>query len=240
MAGDMTAMPEALHLIRSYEQELNQLRRLIVEMGGIVELQVEQATRAVIDQDAEAATRAVEADPRVDALERETEQFVIRLLALRQPMAGDLRLIIGGLKASDDLERIGDYASNVARRAIILMQAPPSFSLVGLAHLADLVRQNLHRMVAALEDADAAVAAEVWRADKEVDDMYNAVFRELMTYMLEDSHNITTCTHLLFVARNLERIGDHTTNVAETMYYAAAGEELKGPRPKTESDIYLP
>lgn len=234
-------MPEApQHLVRSYEQELNQLRGLIVEMGGIVESQVGWATHAVIDRDVEAATRAVEADPRVDALERDIEQFVIRLLALRQPVAGDLRLIIGGLKASDDLERIGDYASNVAKRAVVLTQAPPSFCLVGLAHMADLVRQNLHRMVTALGDSDAAVAAEVWRADKAVDDMYNAVFRELMTYMLENSHNITPCTHLLFVARNLERIGDHTTNVAETMYYAATGEELQGPRPKTESDIYLP
>jgi len=234
-------MPEAVqHLVRSYEQELTQLRGLIVEMCRIVESQVALATKAVMDRDAEAATQAVAADPKVDALEREIEQFVIRLIALRQPMAGDLRLIIGALKASDDLERIGDHAANVAKRSIVLTQAPPSFSLVALAHMADLVRQNLHRMVAALDDSDAAVAAEVWRADKAVDDMYNAVFRELMTYMLENSHNITPCTHLLFVARSLERIGDHTTNVAETMYYATTGDELSGPRPKTESDIYLP
>ena len=234
-------MPEsAEHLVRSYEQELNQLRGLILEMGGIVEWQVALATKAVMERDTEAATQAVEADPRVDALERDIEQFVIRLIALRQPMAGDLRLIIGALKASDDLERIGDYAANIAKRAIIFTQAPPSFSLVGLAHMAELVRRNLHRMITALDDGDAAVAAEVWRADKAVDDMYNAVFRELMTYMMENSHNITPCTHLLFVARNLERIGDHATNVAETTYYAATGEELPGPRPKAESDIYLP
>ncbi len=234
-------MPEApQHIVRSYEQELNQLRGLIVEMGGIVETQVSWATQAVIDRDAEAATRAVEADPRVDTLERDIERFVVRLLALRQPMADDLRLIIGGLKASDDLERIGDYASNISKRATVLAQVHPSFCLAGLAHLADLVRLNLHRMVVALRDTDPAVAAEVWRADQEVDDMYNVVFRELMTYMLEDSRNIAPCTHLLFMARNLERIGDHTTNVAETMYYAATGEELPGPRPKTESDIYLP
>jgi phosphate transport system protein len=234
-------MPEtAQHLVRSYDQDLQQIHGLIVEMGGIVESQVALATKAVMDRDAEAATQAVEADPRVDALERGIEQFVIRLLALRQPMAGDLRLIIGALKASDDLERVGDYAANIAKRAILLTRAPPSFSLVGLAHMAELVRQNLHRMVTALDTGDAAVAAEVWRADMAVDDMYNAIFRELMTYMLENSRNITPCTHLLFVARNLERIGDHTTNVAETMYYAATGEELQGPRPKTESDIYLP
>jgi phosphate transport system protein len=234
-------MPEAAqHLIRSYEQELNRLRGLIVEMGGIVESQVALATKAVMEQDVEASTQAVEADPRVDALERGIEQFVIRLIARRQPMANDLRLIIGALKASDDLERIGDYAANIAKRAIILSRAPPSFSLVGLAHMAELVQQNLHRMVTALGAADAAVAAEVWRADRAVDDMYNAVFRELMTYMLENPHNITTCTHLLFVARSLERIGDHATNVAETMYYAATGEEFQGPRPKTENDIHLP
>jgi phosphate transport system protein len=234
-------MPEAAqHVVRRYDQDLQQIHGLIVEMGGIVESQVALATKAVMDRDAEAATQAVEADPRVDELERGIEQFVIRLLALRQPMAGDLRLIIGALKASDDLERVGDYAANIAKRAILLTQAPASFSLAGLAHMAELVRQNLHRMVTALDTGDAEVAAEVWRADKAVDDMYNAVFRELMTYMLENSRNITPCTHLLFVARNLERIGDHATNVAETMYYAATGAELQGPRPKTESDIYLP
>ncbi len=234
-------MPDtAQHIVRSYEQELNQLRGLIVEMGGIVESQVVSATRAVIDRDTDAATEAVEADPKVDALERDIEQFVVRLLALRQPVADDLRRIIGALKVSDDLERIGDYAANVAKRSIVLIQAPPSFSLAGLAHMAELVRRNLHNMVTALDDSDAAVAAEVWQADKAVDDMYNVVFRELMTYMLENGHNITPCTHLLFVARSLERIGDHTTNVAETMYYATTGKELSGPRPKTESDIYLP
>jgi phosphate transport system protein len=209
-------------------------------MAGIIESQVASAIRAVTGPDVDAASQAVEADPEVDALEREIEHFVIRLIALRQPMAGDLRLIIGALKASDDLERIGDYAANVAKRAIVLTQAPAPFCLAGLAQMADLVQQNLHRMVTALDDADAKVMAEVWRADKAVDDMYNVVFRELITYMLEDPHNIAPCTHLLFIARSLERIGDHATNVAETMYYSATGEELAGPRPKTESDMYLP
>lgn len=228
------------HLIQSYEQELNQLRGLLVGMGGTVESQVELATKAVMQRDAAAAQRAIEADPSVDALERTIEQFVIRLLALRQPMADDLRRVVGALKASDDLERIGDYAANVARRAKVLIVTPPSFSLAGLGQLADLTQRNLHRMISALDDSDAAEVAEVWHADKAVDDVYNVVFRELMTYMLENSHNITPCTHLLFVARNLERIGDHITNVAETMYYAIRGEELTGPRPKSESDIDTP
>ena len=224
------------HVIRSYDQELRQLRSLMADMGSIVETQVALATDAIVNRNPAAATRAVEADPKVDALEREVERFVIRLLALRQPMAADLRLIVGALKASDDLERIGDYAANVAKRAIALAQFPSSFSLTSLAYMADLVRQNLHKMINGLDDANAA--AQVWRADKAVDDMYNTVLRELMTYMLEDARNITPCTHLLFIARNLERIGDQSTNIAETMYYAATGEELSGPRPKGEDDVY--
>lgn len=235
------AMPEtSKHFIQSYELELTQLRALLIQMGNIAETQLASAMKAVLERDSDTASGAVEADPKVDALEHEIEQSAIRLIALRQPVAADLRLIIGALKASDDLERIGDYASNVAKRAIVLAQAPASFSLVGLAHMAELVQRNLHRMVAVLDDSDPAVIAEIWRADKEVDDMYNSVFRELMTYMLENAHNITPCTYLLFIARSLERIGDHTTNVAETIYYARTGEELSGPRPKSESEIYLP
>ena len=236
-AGSAAMTPETTtHVIRSYDQELRQLRSLMADMGSIVETQVALATDAIVNRNPAAATRAVEADPKVDALEREVERFVIRLLALRQPMAADLRLIVGALKASDDLERIGDYAANVAKRAIALAQFPSSFSLTSLAYMADLVRQNLHKMITGLDDANAA--AQVWRADKAVDDMYNTVLRELMTYMLEDARNITPCTHLLFIARNLERIGDHSTNIAETMYYAATGEELSGPRPKGEDDVY--
>jgi phosphate transport system protein len=223
-----------MHVIKSYEQELQQLRSLVVEMGGMVEAQVAQATDAVVNRDVAAAARAVEADPKVDALEHDLERFAIRLLALRQPVADDLRLIIAALKASDDLERIGDYAAGVAKRAIVLAEHPATFNLAGLAHMAELVRQNLHKMIIALSDANAEAAAEVWRADKSVDDMYNIVFREFMTYMLEDLRNMTPCTHLLFIARSLERVGDHATNVAETMYYAATGEELSGPRPKSE------
>lgn len=235
------AMPEpAQHVVRSYDQDLNQLRSLIVRMGAAVELQVVLASRAVLELDAAAAMQAIEADPAVDALERDIERFVIRLLALRQPVAGDLRLIVGALKASDDLERIGDYATNVAKRSIVLRNAPPNFAMAGLGHMADLVQANLRTMVAALANADADMAAEVWRADAAADEVYNGVFRELVTYMLENSQNIGICTHLLFVARNLERIGDHTTNVAETVYYAVTGDEMSGPRPKAESDTYLP
>ncbi|HQT80215.1 MAG TPA: phosphate signaling complex protein PhoU, partial [Rhodopila sp.] len=162
-------MPEPVqHVVRSYDQDLNQLRSLIVRMGAAVELQVVLASRAVLELDAAAAMQAIEADPAVDALERDIERFVIRLLALRQPVAGDLRLIVGALKASDDLERIGDYATNVAKRSIVLRNAPPNFAMASLGHMADLVQANLRTMVAALANADADMAAEVWRADAAV------------------------------------------------------------------------
>jgi len=232
-------MPETTqHIVKSYEQELKRLRDLLVEMGGLVEAQLATATLAVVEQDTDAATRAVEQDPAVDALEREVETFVIRLLALRQPMAGDLRQIVAALKMSSDLERIGDYAANVAKRSIVLSQFNLSFKLSGLAHMARLVQESLKLTVDAIGDEDAEKAVHVWRSDQAVDDIYTAIFRELVTYMMEDPRNITPCTHLLFIAKNLERIGDHATNIAETVHYAAVGESLPEVRPKGDSANY--
>jgi phosphate transport system protein len=234
-------MPSDLpqHIVKSFEQELKQLRAMLVEMGGLLEAQLATAGAAVMQGDSAAATAALEQDPAVDALEREVEQFVIRMLALRQPMAGDLRQIVAALKISSDLERIGDYAANVAKRSIVLAQFNLPFKLAGLAHLTRLVQENLKRTIDILGDYDAERAIEVWRADQAVDDIYTAIFRELITYMMEDPRNITPCTHLLFVAKNLERIGDHTTNIAETVHYATTGEVLPEGRPKGETSAYM-
>jgi len=232
----MTETPE--HVVKSYDQELKRLNNLLAEMGGIVENQLALAAEAILNRDAGAATRAVEEDAKVDALEREAEQFVIRLLALRQPVAGDLRQIVAALKITDDLERIGDYAANVAKRSIVLAQYALPYSLSGLAHMAQLVQQNVKEIIDALGESDADRAAAVWRSDEVVDDMYNAIFRELITYMMEDPRNITPCTHLLFIAKNLERIGDHATNIAETVHYAVTGENLPDERPKGTSAAY--
>jgi phosphate transport system protein len=232
----MAEAPE--HLVKSFDQELKRLRNLITEMGGIVESQVAMAADAIMDRDVAAATRAVEEDPKVDALEREVEQFVIRLLALRQPVAGDLRQIVAALKITGDLERIGDYAANVAKRSIVLAQFNLPLSFAGLAHMARLVQQQLKSIIDAVGEGDADKALEVWRSDQVVDDIYNAIFRELITYMMEDPRNITPCTHLLFIAKNLERIGDHATNVAETVYYAVTGESLPESRPKGDTSAY--
>jgi phosphate transport system protein len=232
----MADAPE--HLVKSYDQELKRLGNLITEMGGIVESQVALAAEAFMDRDAETAARVVEGDPKVDAIEREVEQFVIRLLALRQPMAGDLRNIVAALKITGDLERIGDYAANVAKRTIVLSQFALPISLSGLGHMAQLVQANLKLIIDAVSENDTDKAIQVWRSDQVIDDLYNTVFRELITYMMEDPRNITPCTHLLFIAKNLERIGDHATNIAETVYYAVIGEPLTEARPKGDTSSY--
>jgi phosphate transport system protein len=228
----------AEHIVKSYEQELKQLGNMLTEMGGIVENQVAMASEAIVTRDSSVASKVVEDDPRVDAIERQVEQFVIRMLALRQPLAGDLRLIIAALKITGDLERMGDYASNVAKRSIVLDQFPLPYSLGGLAHMARLVQENLKTIIDAVGEQDADKAIEVWRSDQAIDDLYNTIFRELITYMMEDPRNITPCTHLLFIAKNLERIGDHATNIAETLHYAVQGENLPETRPKGDTSAY--
>jgi phosphate transport system protein len=226
------------HLVKSFDTDLKKLRDMLTEMGGMVERQLALAAQAIVDRDNAAATQAVDEDPKVDALEREIEQFVIKMLALRQPMAGDLRQVVSALKITSDLERIGDYSANVAKRSIVLAQYSLPYSLAGLAHMVAMVQEQLKSIIDALSASDSAKAVEVWRSDQVVDDLYNALFRELITYMMEDPRNITPCTHLLFIAKNLERIGDHTTNIAETIYYTVEGEPLPDTRPKGTSSAY--
>lgn len=230
----MADAPE--HLVRSYDQQLKRLRNFLTEMGGIVENQVALAATAVLDRDAAAATRAVDSDSNVDTLEHEAEQFVVGLLALRQPMAGDLRHIVAALKISGELERIGDYAANVAKRSIVLAQFSLPGPLAGLGTMARLVQEHLKTVIDAIGDNDTEKAISVWRSDVTVDELYNVLFRELITYMIEDPRHITPCTHLLFIAKNLERIGDHATNIAEMIYYAVTGEVLPDARPKGATD----
>jgi phosphate transport system protein len=238
MADNKTQAGQPGHTVRSYDAELTRLGGLLTEMGGIVETQVGLSAEAIMENDSDAATRVVELDPQVDELEREVERFVIRLLALRQPVADDLRKIVAALKITGDLERIGDYAANAAKRSIVLAQYTLPFGLTALANMAKLVQQNLKTVIDAVGQGDAALAEEVWRSDYVIDDLYNAIFRELITYMMEDPRNITPCTHLLFIAKNLERIGDHATNVAETVYYATTGDSLPDTRPKGDTSAF--
>ena len=237
MSGHGIEARGAPHTFKSFAQELQRLRDLMTEMGGLVENQLALATQAIVNHDPELATRAVQQDPAVDALEREAEKLVIRMLALRQPMAGDLRQIVAALKITAALERIGDYAKNVAKRSIVLEQFAVPFTLTGISAMARLVQENLRLVIDAIGENDAEKAVQVWQSDQAIDDLYNSIFRELVTYMMEDARSITPCTHLLFIAKNLERIGDHATNIAETVHYAVTGEALTEERPRGQ-DAY--
>lgn len=222
---------ERSHIVSSYEQELEQLRAMVAQVGHIVEEQVDLALRAISDHDEAAADEAARRDPEVDELERDVEGLVIRLLALRSPMGADLREIVAALKITGDLERIGDYAASIARRAM-KAAADRQISLSGLRSMGRLVSENLQKTVEAVINHDSNQAMEVWHADRGVDEYYVTLFRELVTYMMEDARNIRACTELLFVAKNLERIGDHATNVAERVFYAVTGENLPTVRPR--------
>ena len=226
-------MPEdAKHIVTSFEADLKKLRDMIAGMGGLVERAVADATGALIQHDPDVAASVVANDPKIDAEERAIEQFAVQLLALRQPVADDLRQVVAALKVITDLERIGDYSANIAKRSLVINKLSSQLAMSGLGQMARLVQQNLKTVIDAVGEADPQKAISVWRADQMVDDLYNTIFRELITYMMEDARNITACTHLLFIAKNLERIGDHATNIAELTYYAVTGESLPDFRPK--------
>ena len=226
------------HIVRSYDEDLRRLRDMTARMGGLAERQVADSTRALVRRDTALASEVVQRDAQIDQLEREIEAFCVRLIALRQPMAADLRVIIGAMKASNDLERIGDYARNAAKRAIVLASLPPLGSLNGFERMAHLVQENLKAAMDAFVANDADAARRVWEADEPVDAIYNGIFRELLTFMMEDPRNITAATHMLFIAKNLERIGDHTTNIAERIHYAVRGDNLPEDRPKADESAY--
>jgi phosphate transport system protein len=226
------------HIVRSYDDDLRRLRDMTARMGGLAERQVADATRALVRSDTSLASEVVQRDVQIDALEREIEAFSIGLLARRQPMAGDLRVVVAAMKAAIDIERIGDYAANAAKRAIVLSSQPPIGSLNGFERMAQLVQENLKAAMDAFVNDDAEAAHRVWEADEPIDAIYNGIFRELLTFMMEDPRNITAATHMLFIAKNLERIGDHTTNIAERIFYAVRGDSLPDDRPKADQSAF--
>jgi phosphate transport system protein len=211
---------------------------MVAQMGGLAESQLQAAIEALVARDAEEAARVVKSDVRIDQLERQSSNQTIRMLALRQPMAQDLRQVVAALKISSDIERIGDYAANVAKRAIALTQSPPMRPVGGIARMGRLVQQIIKDTLDAFSDNDAAKAIAAWKRDQEVDDMYNSLFRELLTYMMEDPRNIGPSTHLMFIAKNIERIGDHATNVAEIIHYLVRGEDISEARPKSDKTSF--
>jgi phosphate transport system protein len=220
------------HTVKSYDEELAHLTNIIARMGGMAEAQFASAMQSLARRDSDLAARVVAGDGRIDELEQEIQSFTVRLLALRQPVAGDLRHIVAALKISSELERIGDYAANVAKRTLVLNQMPAITPVSAILHLAKLVQEILKDIIDAYIERDVDKAIRVWNRDEEVDDMYTGLFRELITYMMEDPRTITAATHLMFMAKNIERIGDHATNIAETLYFLVVGTPLKGARPK--------
>ena len=220
------------HIVKSYDSELNRLRAAVVQMGGLAESQLAAAIQAVARRDSDLAGSIVAGDAKVDELQGQVEDFVVRLLALRQPMANDLRQIVGALRIAGELERIADYAANVAKRAIALNQAPIVRPVNAIPRMGAMVQALIKDTLDAYVAGDAAKARAVWERDEEVDELYNSLFRELLTYMMEDPRSISTCTHLLFMAKNIERMGDHTTNVAELIHFMVVGEKIGGMRPK--------
>jgi phosphate transport system protein len=213
------------HTVKAFDQDLDQLRAMIAEMGGLAESAIRESMQALVRRDVEAAARVVERDKKIDALEMEVERQAVQLIALRAPMADDLREVVAALKIVGVVERIGDYAKNIAKR-VPALEGSKIEPLSLLPEMARIAGEMVHNVLDAFAARDAAKAVEVCERDRAVDDFYNSIFRALLTFMMENPHNITQATHLLFVAKNLERIGDHATNVAEMVYFAATGEHL--------------
>ena len=214
------------HTLKAFDEDLDRLRALISQMGGLAEHAIGEAMRCLVQRDAQGASRIVEEDKKLDALEIETERRVVQLIALRAPMAGDLRDVVAALKISGVVERIGDYAKNIARRVPQLENAGKIEPLSLLPEMARIATQMVHDVLDAFVNRDAEAAVRVAERDEAVDDFYDSIFRTLLTFMMENPNNIGQAAHLLFVAKNLERVGDHATNIAEMVYYAATAQHL--------------
>jgi phosphate transport system protein len=234
------AMAMTEHTIKAFDADLQDLARMVAEMGGLAEKQISDAIDALDHRNADKARKIVADDARIDALQREIEEKTILTIARRQPMAIDLREIVAALRVSNDLERIGDLAKNIAKRVGALdTDFHPQQILRGVEHMAELVLTQIKDVLDAYARRDTVKAMAVWRGDEEVDAVNNSLFRELLTYMMEDPRNISFCIHLLFCAKNIERMGDHATNIAETVFYMVEGQTLTDERPKGDSTAMI-
>ncbi len=223
------------HIVSAYDEELDFLVRRISEMGGIAERMLGEAVTALINSDAGLSQKVVSDDLILDEAERQIGEKAVLIIAKRQPMASDLRDIIGSIRIAADLERVGDMAKNIAKRVIAVQgMAQPKKLVRGLEHLTELAQTQLKEVLDAYSTRSGELANSVRERDEEIDAIYTTLFRELLTYMMEDPRNITAFTHLLFCAKNIERIGDHATNIAESVYYIATGEQLSTERPKDD------
>ena len=224
------------HIVKSFDKELMEIDTMIARMGGHCETILSDALLALRQRNPDLADEAILIDIKINQLDLDIEESAIRMIALRQPMAQDLRLLLGAIRIGTDLERICDLGKNLAKRAITIAEEKhPKPIRKNLKRMGKLVRHQLKHALDAYAQRDAVKALEVWEGDEEVDDMYTSIFRELLTYMMEDPRNITLCTHLLFGARNLERIGDHTTHIARNVHFLVTGETIAKKRPKSDN-----
>jgi phosphate transport system protein len=228
------------HTVRAYDKDLELLERRIAEMGGLAEKMVMEAMDALATADTALAHQVVGTDPRLDLLQREVEEQAVQIIARRQPVAIDLREIIGAIRVAGDLERVGDLAKNIAKRSIkVGVQARVPRAIVGIKHMNDVATELMKDVLDAYAQRDVERARDVWERDADLDALEDSVFRDLLTHMMEDPRNITFCAHLLFCSKNIERIGDHATNIAETVFYLVTGSNLptERPRGRQETDI---
>lgn len=227
------------HTVKSFDDELKQLDSMIAEMGGMAEANLAGAVDAMVRRDTESALVIKKADKKIDALEIEIDDHAVRILALRQPMADDLRAVIVALKTAAVIERIGDFAKNIAKRTQALSQCPNLGAAKTIKRMAGMAQNMMTDVLDAYVTRDADKADEVRLRDEELDSLYTSLFRELLTYMMENPKNITASTHLMFAAKNIERIGDHATNIAENVHFLVHGQMPEEPRPKGDGSVYM-
>ncbi|HWZ10862.1 MAG TPA: phosphate signaling complex protein PhoU [Xanthobacteraceae bacterium] len=224
------------HTTKAFDADLQDIKRRVAEMGGLAERQIADATRALVERDTDLAEQVITTDPTIDAMQHEIEEKAVLTIARRQPMAVDLREIVGAMRVCNDLERIGDHAKHIGKRVVVLGADFHAQKLIrGVEHMAELVGTLLKEVLDAYASRDLTAALAVWNGDEEVDALCTALFRELLTYMMEDPRNITLCIHLMFCAKDIERMGDHATNIAETVYYMIEGRPITDQRPKGDT-----
>ncbi len=231
-------MPD--HIMKAYDDDLAALQSMLSTMGGLAEEQLARSVEALTRRDTKLADIVIHADDRIDQMERAVEEKAILTIAKRQPMAKDLRNIMVAIRIATDLERIGDLAKNVAKRSHAISDPIPRRLTSGLQRMGQLAQAQLKRVLDSFAAADSEQAMEVWRHDEDIDALYNSIFRELLTYMMEDPRMIGACTHLLFATKNIERIGDHATNIAENIYYLVHGQPIRDERPKKDDTATTP
>jgi phosphate transport system protein len=227
------------HTTRAFDSDLQEITRKVAEMGGLAEKQIADAVRALLERDAELGEQVIATDPAIDAMQHDIEEKAILTIARRQPMAVDLREIVGAMRVCNDLERIGDHAKHIGKRVVALGgDLYPQTLIRGVEHMAELVLAQIKQVLDAYASRDLQAALAVWKGDEEVDALCVSLFRELLTYMMEDPRNISFCMHLMFCAKDIERMGDHATNIAETVYFMIEGRPITDQRPKGDTTSF--